>query len=263
VHQLEISDGVFEIAVSGAAATLIREPRAWRLDLDGPPIDEPSAQPRVAAIVAAAVEVIALAGGGRLQLWRSDPTAAADAVADAAGLVTRRDLLQLRRPLPFPLSSETAPRLAVRSFCVGSDEQAWLAVNNRAFAWHPEQSDWDLDTLRSREAESWFDPDGFLLYEERGQLAGFCWTKIHPGLIGEIYVIGVDPDFAGRGLGGALTLAGLDYLAATGQTIAMLYVEATNVAARALYDGLGFTVSEVQRAYQRIVQPATPVTPPR
>jgi mycothiol synthase len=67
--------------------------------------------------------------------------------------------------------------------------------------------------------------------------------------MGEIYVIAVDPDFAGLGLGRALTLAGLDHLASKGLRIGMLYVDAGNTPAVRLYEKLGFTVDHVDRAY--------------
>ena len=87
-----------------------------------------------------------------------------------------------------------------------------MAVNNRAFATHPEQGGWSVEELVEREQEEWFDPAGLLLYEVDGRLAGSCWTKIHRDTdppLGEIYVISVNPDFQGRGLGRSLTVAGL------------------------------------------------------
>jgi mycothiol synthase len=170
--------------------------------------------------------------------------------ADRLGLSPQREVLQLRRSLPL----EQHATLPVRPFVAGQDDGAWLAVNNRAFAWHPDQSDWTAEKLAEKLAEPWFDPAGFLLYERDGQLAAFCWTKVHADAsppLGEIFVIAVDPAFHGHGLGRELTLAGLDWLAEQGLTVAMLYVEADNRPARRLYEDLGFTTHHAKRWWAR------------
>ncbi|HET9691625.1 MAG TPA: mycothiol synthase [Acidimicrobiales bacterium] len=204
------------------------------------------------ALVSGAARVIAEGGGGHVHLWVNQPRPEHDRVAAAAGLAAGRTLYQMRRPLPLDddLGAEAAT-LATRTFVPGRDEERWLDVNNRAFSWHPEQGGWDLDTLREREAEPWFDPDGFLLHERDGALAGFCWTKVHADHdppVGEIYVIAVDPD-RGRGLGRRMTLAGLASLAGRGIRTGMLYVDAGNTRAVKLYVDLGFVVHHVDRAY--------------
>ena len=162
----------------------------------------------------------------------SSPTADDDRRAAADGLTSVRDVLQLRRPLPTGLGGA----VPTRAFRVGTaDEDAWIRVNNRAFADHPDQSDMTSARLDTDLTADWFDADGFRLHEIGGRLAGFCWTKRHPATdgdppMGEIYVIGVDPDFQGRGLGRGLVLAGLDWLDEVGETVGMLYVDADNAA---------------------------------
>ena len=48
-----------------------------------------------------------------------------------------------------------------------------------------------------------------------------------------------------------LSLAGLTHLAGLGITVGMLYTDATNVAAVALYRSLGFTIDHIDRSYRR------------
>lgn len=211
-------------------------------------------------LVGSALKVVAEEGGGHVHLWVNKPVDAHDVIAEAVGLRRGRDLLQMRRDLPVTEAYE----IATRPFVVGQDETAWLEVNNRAFLQHPEQGGWDLDTLKQRQSEPWFDPAGFLLHDREGRLAGFCWTKGHDDHdppLGEIYVVAVDPDFHGQGLGRALVLAGLDYLDNAGYRIGMLYVDAHNDGAIKLYLDLGFTVDHADRAYTGDVVP-TPTSEP-
>ncbi|MEO6629539.1 MAG: mycothiol synthase [Aquihabitans sp.] len=187
-----------------------------------------------------------------------------EAAADAAGFTDRRELLQLRRSLPVPADHPgrgTTP-LPLRAFVPGTDDDAWLRVNNRAFASHPDQGQQTNATLRAQRAEPWFDPAGFLVADDPsrpGELSGFCWTKVHEATdidpaLGEIYVIGVDPAHRGEGLGPVFTMAGLDYLAAKDLDTAVLYVEADNEPALRLYDRLGFATHRRRRVYNRPVK---------
>jgi mycothiol synthase len=208
-----------------------------------------------------AVELVSTEGGGHVTLWLHG--ADGEDLARAAGFALERELLELRVALPLDEQPRWPSGVALRTFVVGRDDEAWLAVNNRAFAGHPEQGGWTLATLRQREATDWFDPDGFLLAFDGDVLAGFCWTKIHPAAppkeplaLGEIYVIGADPSQQGRGLGRALTVAGLASLASRDIEVGMLYVDAANEAAVRLYRSLGFVDHHADRAYARTVAPA-------
>jgi len=126
-----------------------------------------------------------------------------------------------------------------------SDAEEWLALNNEIFIVHPDQGDWVMQDLTNRINESWFDADGFFLARDKGQIIGFCWTKIHndrvnEGPIGEIYVIGVNPAAHSKGLGRALMLIALRYFQSKDIKESMLYVDADNHAALILYKKLGF-----------------------
>lgn len=179
---------------------------------------------------------------GPLWVWAHGEHPAALRLAQRAGLVRDRELWQLRRRLAVPIPPRALPDgVTLRSFVPGEDEAAVVRVNNRAFSWHPEQSQLDVSELAVRQAQPWFDPKGFLLaVDSQDRLLGFHWTKVHLDGRGEVYVLGVDPDAQGTGLGGALTAAGLEYLRERGVAEVMLYVESDNAAALRTYRKLGF-----------------------
>jgi mycothiol synthase len=200
-----------------------------------------------------------VAGGAGVRLWAHGELPGAVGLAKAAGFTRFRALWQMRMPLAAVPVGDPAmpPGVTLRAFRPGSDEEAWLAVNRRAFAHHPEQGAWTMSDLRLREAEPWFDPAGFFLAERDGKLAGFHWTKVHPdggadgGPIGEVYVVGVDPGQQGGGLGRALTLAGLTHLRRRGLADVMLYVDEDNTTAVRMYTALGFRRWSTDAMYRR------------
>lgn len=192
--------------------------------------------------------------------WVSPVDPGIDAAMRAADRPLVRLLHQMRRRLPLEDGTRgSSPSITTRPFRPGVDEDAWLAVNNRAFRWHPDQGGWDRDRLAARLAEPWVRFDGFLVHEDGdGSIDGFCWTREHPAsedpdeqAMGEIFVIAADPSTAGTGLGTSLTVAGLDHLAGRGLEVAMLYVEAVNTVAIRLYERLGFVVHHSDAAYTR------------
>jgi mycothiol synthase len=190
-----------------------------------------------AAHIRAALAEAAAGGGGQVVLWVERVDASLDSAARAAGMQHWRTLLQMRRALPA-----TPSALHTRAF-TEADADAFIALNNRAFSWHPEQGGWTPQHLALHYTEPWFCADGFRVHERDGQvdhtnhntkpvyfrcslppaspppdapqLAAVCWTKIHPACaalddpeLGEVYVAAVDPALQRQGLGAQVTLAG-------------------------------------------------------
>jgi len=214
------------------------------------------------ALVGALTDRVGPVGGRPLHVWAHGDHPAAAALAARTGFARVRELLVMRTAVEGADWPEPTPPegVTVRTFVPGTDEQAVIDVNARAFAWHPEQGALTVEELKAQQAEAWFDADGFFLAQAAsGKVVGFHWTKIHPpnpkrfggDPAGEVYVVGVDPDAQGGGLGRALTLAGLRYLRGRGVPQVILYVEGDNAPAIAVYERLGFTRHEVDVQYAR------------
>ncbi len=219
-----------------------------------------------------------------LRIWSHGGGPAVAALAAASKMTAVRELWRMRRPLPLDVAGDPpgpVPLPAgvhVRTFVVGQDEEAWLALNAAAFAGHGEQGRLTRADLDARIAADWFAADGFFLAErpaddshqgvsrpggrspresgEANRLVGFHWTKVHPAsgdepAAGEIYVLGVDPGEHGGGLGRALSRIGLRHLAGLGLASVLLYVDAHNAAAVAVYRRLGFRTEAVSVMFAR------------
>jgi len=156
-----------------------------------------------------------------LRLWSHGDSTSAASLAQAFGFREVRTLWQMRRSLVAPLPSvDSVDGISFRCFSPETDQDAWLAANALTFSDHPEQGRWTSVDLESRISQKWFDEKGFLLaVNAEDEIAGFCWTKVHgdsssdmfsQSPIGELYVLGVTPDYRRRGLARALAVSGCD-----------------------------------------------------
>jgi len=188
-----------------------------------------------------------------IELWGRPAPDWLPAAAEQWGFQPHRQLFQMIGPLPAQATAiPTRPLDPDRS----TDITQLVEVNNRAFAHHPDQGTLTVSGFTETMGEPWFTAEGVRLHERDGRLAGFCWTKVHrydqhPATpdMGEIYVIGVDPDYHGQGLGVPMTAAGLQWLSDQGLTVGMLYVEADNEPAIRTYRRLGFSVARADMAW--------------
>ncbi|MFC1861657.1 GNAT family N-acetyltransferase [Chloroflexota bacterium] len=90
------------------------------------------------------------------------------------------------------------------------------------------------------------------------RIIGYCWTrKIHNVTSdekrGQIYMLGVDPEYCGQGTGKAILFAGMSHLKSKGLQVAELTVDSENEAACALYFSAGFKVEKESLWYEKVI----------
>jgi len=207
--------------------------------------------------VGTALAAAALADLRHVEAWSHADHPAAGRIAARFGIDRERDLKIMSRPTSLPVPPVVAPDgVELRSFRT-EDTKALLAVNAIAFAHHPEQGHMTEEDFTERTTEAWFDADGLIMAvdEASGELLGFHWTKVHRDEnppYGEVYVVAVNPKYAGRGLGTVLTRAGLAHLASSGVDRVILYVDGDNAPAIAVYQGQGFTDVRTEAQYRGV-----------
>ena len=128
--------------------------------------------------------------------------------------------------------------VSIRPMTVRDLDQCW-ELDQRCFA---DAETYDRDTLHylltnplviARKIEL---PDG--------RMVGFVIGSIESGGVGHVIALGVDPQWRRRGFGRLLMEAIEDAFCEHGATIARLEVRVDNHVAQALYEKLGYTVTQ-------------------
>lgn len=91
--------------------------------------------------------------------------------------------------------------------------------------------------------------------KDAGSVAGFVAVKLHSeDSMGEIYMVAVDPDFQGQGIGTALTKFALDWMKKAGMSIAMVETgsDPGHAPARRTYEKAGFGLFPVARYFKKL-----------
>jgi len=196
---------------------------------------------------------------GDVQAWLRGATPEDLAAAAASGFTLVRRLHVMGLALPVATEGPAAPgtpagvlpdRLRIRPFDPDAPVDAEAVVGLLAAAYPGSEGGWDAAGFAARRATAWFRPEDLLLLEEvgadgaeaSGRLLGVHWTKRRTPEVGEVHNLALHPDAQGRGLGGALLDAGVAHLARVGSREVILWVDAENAPALALYRSRGFSV---------------------
>lgn len=202
---------------------------------------------------------------GDVRVWVHGDNPAGERLVTTRGFTPVRTLLRLELPgteLSGWTPADPLPdTLTLTTFNPDNSlhTSSLIEVNARAFHTHPEQGQFDANDLEATSQEPWFDPEDILMAWEADRLLGFSWiktTRDEAGIVEtELYVIGVDPSAAGRGLGTALLALTLERMAQHAPERTTLYVEGNNAPALALYRRAGFQTVQTSRHWLRKVAP--------
>jgi mycothiol synthase len=202
-------------------------------------------------LVQAAREHVARQGLAELSLWGDPSRSEAAGFINALGATYRSSLwlfvLPADRPVPAPAFPDD---VIVRTIQPRSDDAPYVALVNRIFEDHASPLSWPEEYIRELHGRPEFDPRSVLVMtpvSDPDRLIGLCRTLVLPGddgrRRGEIGIVGLLPEWRGRGLGRQLLRWGIEHLRAAGFGEIELSVEARNAPALELYRQEGFVPS--------------------
>jgi len=175
--------------------------------------------------------------------------------AAAKGLLSKLAFRFVRRFLDLRLELSEARLLAGEQVALPcrhlqrGEEDKLAQIQNRSFAGTWAYNPNSAEEIAYRLGLVGCSPEDVILILQGDKPIGYCWTATNPGESadgtkkGRIYMLGVDPDYRGRGIGKRALLAGLAHLKSKGMEAAELTVDSENAAACALYESVGFKIS--------------------
>ncbi|MFQ6121878.1 MAG: GNAT family N-acetyltransferase [Dehalococcoidales bacterium] len=159
------------------------------------------------------------------------------------GFTVCRRFLEIRRSLSdLP---DTAHNIYSCRHLQPGEEDKLTQIQNRCFA-----GTWGYNPNTTEEIAYYANlshrsPQDIVLICEGDKPVGYCWTEINREAVkgerkGRIFMLGVDPDYRGKGIGKIALLAGLSRLKSKGIRVVEVTVDSENEVARALYRSVGF-----------------------
>ena len=152
-----------------------------------------------------------------------------------------------------PSHLEAVVRLSLRAWAPVFDsiEQAMDADVYRVF--YPQH--WRVSQQQAVETVCAADDTNVWVAVEADSAVGFVAAKLHSeDSMGEIYMVVVDPDFQGQGIGSALIQFALKWMKEAGMAIAMVETggDPGHAPARHTYEKAGFGLFPVARYFKKL-----------
>ena len=140
------------------------------------------------------------------------------------------------------------------------EEDKLTQIQNRSFAGSWGYNPNTVEQVTYHTSLSDRSPEDIVLIYDGDKVTGYCWTGIiyeAEAAIGKrrgrIFMLGVDPDYQGRGVGRRALLAGLARLKSKGVQVTELTVDSENEVACALYRSVGFEVRTGSLWYEKAI----------
>ena len=139
------------------------------------------------------------------------------------------------------------------------EEVELTQLQNRAFAGTWGYNPNTVEEITYKTNLSNCSPEDVVLACDGDKVVGYCWTQVAcKGGVpserkGQIFMLGLDPDYRGKGIGKKILLAGLAHLKSRSLQVAELTVDSENKVACALYKSIGFKVQTSTFWYEKVI----------